>query len=206
MLVYPSKLPSVPLCQRPSALHPQTQVKACSAHSAPRRPPLSFCHSSFCERNSLTLRKRHSPAANQPKRRSPQQISAAAWFRQQAVSPGSPSASAAAAHAAAILSIPLWQHAAKSACIVVASLAVAITVSRFLIVNSGKLEAGEVNLLFSSSALLCNLCLAVRVANQSVLDNHLPVAAMLVLAVPFANLLHGLFPIPAKDATRLHSL
>ncbi len=155
MLVYQSKRPSVPLCQRTSAIHPQSKVRACSAHSAPRRPALSFCHSSFCERNSLTQRKRHSPAVNQPKRRSPQQTSAAVWFRQQAVSPGSPSASAAAAHAAAILSIPLWQHAAKSACIVVASLAVAVTVSRFLIVNSGKLEAGEVNLLFYSSALLC---------------------------------------------------
>lgn len=143
MLVYQSKRPSVPLCQSTSATHPRSKVRACSAHSAPRRPALSFCHSSFCERNSLTLRKRHSPAVHQPKRRSPQQTSAAAWFRQQTVSPGSPSASAAAAHAAAILSIPLWQHAAKSACIVVASLAVAVTVSRFLIVTSGQLEAGE---------------------------------------------------------------
>ncbi len=155
MDVYQSNRASVPLCQRTSAIHPQSEVRACSAHSAPRRPTLSFCHSSFCERNSLALRKRHSPAVNQPKRRSPQQTSAAVWFRQQAVSPGSASASAAAAHAAAILSIPLWQHAAKSACIVVASLAVAVTVSRFLIVNSGKLEAGEVNLLFYSNALLC---------------------------------------------------
>ena len=155
MRVYQSIRPSVPLCQEISAIHPHLKVRACSAHSAPRRPALSFCHSSFCERNSLTLRKRHSPAVHQPKRRSPQQTSAAAWFRQQTVSPGSPSASAAAAHAAAILSIPLWQHAAKSACIVVASLAVAVTVSRFLIVTSGQLEAGEVNLLFFSCPLLC---------------------------------------------------
>lgn len=154
MRVYQSIRPSVPLCQGISAIHLHLKVRACSAHSAPRRPALSFCQSSFCERNSLILRKRQSPAVNQPRRRSPQQISAAAWFRQQAVSPESPSLSAAAAHAAAILSIPLWQHAAKSACIVVASLAVAVTVSRFLIVNSGKLEAGEVILLFYSSALL----------------------------------------------------
>lgn len=156
MDVHQAKRPSVPLCQRTSVTHPQSKVRACSAHSAPRRPALSFCHSSFCERNSLTLRKRRSPAVYQPKRRTPQQqASAAVWFRQHAVSPGSASASAAAAHAAAILSVPLWQHAAKSTCIVVASLAVAFTVSRFLIVNSGKLEAGEVFLLFFSSALLC---------------------------------------------------
>ena len=185
MLVYQSKRPSVPLCQSTSATHPQSKVRACSAHSAPRRPALSFCHSSFCERNSLTLRKRHSPAVHQPKRPSPQQTSAAAWFRQQTVSPGSPSASAAAAHAAAILSIPLWQHAAKSACIVVASLAVAVTVSRFLIVTSGQLEAGEVNC-SSSPVLSCAssaaVCLAVSIVNQSVQDALPSVAAMLVVA------------------------
>lgn len=67
------------------------------------------------------------------------------WFRPQVVNPGSAAASAAAAHAAAVLSTPLWQHAAQSIAIVVASLALAVTVSRFLIVNSGKLEAGEVS-------------------------------------------------------------
>ncbi|KAL3136343.1 hypothetical protein ABBQ38_005605 [Trebouxia sp. C0009 RCD-2024] len=41
------------------------------------------------------------------------------------------------------MSIPLWQHAARSTFLVVATLALAVTVSRFLIVNSGKLEAGE---------------------------------------------------------------
>lgn len=65
------------------------------------------------------------------------------WFRSGHAAGGA-AASAAAAQAAAILSIPLWQHAARSACLVVATLAVAVTVSKFLIINSGKLEAGEV--------------------------------------------------------------
>lgn len=203
MDVYQLKRACVSLCQGTSATCPQSKVRACSAHSAPRRPALSFCHSSFCARNSLTVRKRHSPAVNQPKRRSPQQTSAAVWFRQQAVSPGSVSASAAAAHAAAILSIPLWQHAAKSACIVVASLAVAVTVSRFLIVNSGKLEAGEVNLLFNSSALLSifSRCLLGCQFGQLLCARQSSLLLLrLLLAVILADLLKGLFLILAKHA------
>lgn len=121
-------------------------LKACSFQSSQRPLPLTSRHSTFCARNTLGLGKTLATTGRIRQRRSTQQTAAGLWFRQQAVSPGSSAASAAAAPAAAILSILLWQHAAQSACIVVASLALAVTVSRFLIVNSGKLEAGEVRL------------------------------------------------------------
>lgn len=69
------------------------------------------------------------------------------WFsRTHASSASSAAASAAAAQAAAVLSTPLWQHAAQSIVVVVASWAVALTVSRWLVTNADKLEAGEVSL------------------------------------------------------------
>lgn len=68
------------------------------------------------------------------------------WFsRTHASSANSAAASAAAARAAAVLSTPLWQHAAQSLGVVVASWAIAVTVSRWLVTNADKLEAGEVS-------------------------------------------------------------
>ena len=68
------------------------------------------------------------------------------WFtRTQAPSPNSAAAAAAAARVAAVLSTPLWQHGAQSLILVVASWAVAVIVSRWLVTNADKLEAGEVS-------------------------------------------------------------
>ena len=86
--------------------------------------------------------------------RKPQRVSAhtvtasfPSWLnRTHVTSPNTAAASVAAARAAAVLSTPLWQHAAQSACIVIASWAVATTVSRWLVTNADKLEAGEVAL------------------------------------------------------------
>lgn len=108
----------------------------------PRLHSFSSKHSTFCARNSLASRVGHAPASSRF-RKDRQAIVAGFWFRSSHAA-GSAAASAAAAQAAAILSVPLWQHAAQSACLVVATLAVAVTVSKFLIINSGKLEAGEV--------------------------------------------------------------
>ena len=72
------------------------------------------------------------------------QTVAGLWSRPAQNAAADAAASAAAAQYAAVLSIPLWQHAAQSFAIVVASLVVASTVSRFLIESSGRLEAGEV--------------------------------------------------------------
>lgn len=100
-------------------------------------------HSAFCSKKRLTSRVSTSSVSLRS-RHHRQQPKAALWFR-STQAPGSAAASAAAAHTAAILSVPLWQHAAQSACVVVATLALAVTVSKFLIINSGKLEAGEVS-------------------------------------------------------------
>lgn len=147
----------IPVCTAASPASLQT-TRSCLRQPVQRLSSLSVKRSSLYGKNAAAWGKRAASAVGQPKRRSLQPTSAALWFRQQAVSPGSIAASAVAAHAAAILSIPLWQHAARSACIVVASLALAVTVSRFLIVNSGKLEAGEVSLILVQAAL-AHLCL-----------------------------------------------
>ena len=107
-----------------------------------RAPSFSSKHSTFCSRNSLGSRVGNTTVSSRfcKVRQAPV---AGLWFRSSDAA-GSAAASAAAAQAAAILSIPLWQHAAQSACLVVATLALAVTVSKFLIINSGKLEAGEV--------------------------------------------------------------
>ena len=152
-----------PWCTSASPASLQT-TRACLRQPVQRFSPLSVRRSSLHGKSDAAWGKRAAPAAKQPKRRSLQPTSAALWFRQQAVSPGSVAASAVATHAAAILSIPLWQHAARSACIVVASLAVAVTVSRFLIVNSGKLEAGEVSLILVQAAL-AHLCLPLSLSH-----------------------------------------
>lgn len=111
--------------------------------SLPARPRLqsfSSKHSTFCARNNLASRVGNAPVGS---RLCTDRTVAGLWFRSSHAA-GSAAASAAAAQAAAILSVPLWQHGARSACLVVATLAVAVTVSKFLIINSGKLEAGEV--------------------------------------------------------------
>lgn len=107
-----------------------------------RRPSFSSKHSTFCGRNPLASRAGYTTASSRlhKARRAPV---AGLWFRSSEAT-GSAAASAAAAQAAAIMSVPLWQHAARSTFVVVVTLALAVTVSRFLIINSGKLEAGEV--------------------------------------------------------------
>lgn len=107
-----------------------------------RLASFSSTHSTFCARNSLASRVGNTTVSSR-RVKSRQAPVAGLWFRTGQTA-GSAAASAAAAQAAAIMSIPLWQHAARSTFLVVATLALAVTVSRFLIINSGKLEAGEV--------------------------------------------------------------
>ena len=122
-----------------------------SAALAPQRSSfLSSRHSPFCASNTSAFRARSSTVSSRC-RKGRQHSVASLWFR-TGQAPGSAAASAVAAHAATILSTPLWQHAAQSACVVVATLALAVTVSKFLIINSGKLEAGEVCLAFLPAA------------------------------------------------------
>ena len=141
-------MPSMPACQRLSAF--------------------SSGHSAFCAKNRLTSRVGTS-SVKLRSRQHRQQPAASFWFR-STQPPGSAAASAAAAHAAAILSVPLWQHAARSACVVVATLALAVTVSKFLIINSGKLEAGEVSIttVFGNLLELINLQASILVSADEV--------------------------------------
>ena len=67
------------------------------------------------------------------------------WFRfKNNITPNTAAAAAASAQAAAILSTPLWLHAVKGACSVIAAWVIAVTVSRWLVTSADKLEAGEV--------------------------------------------------------------
>lgn len=126
----------------PSSIRRTATVRMRSLPARPRLNPLTSKHSNFCARNSLASRVGNAPVSSQL-RKERQTTVAGLWFRSSHAA-GSAAASAAAAHASAVLSVPLWQHAAQSACLVIATLAVAVTVSKFLIINSGKLEAGEV--------------------------------------------------------------
>ena len=125
-----------------SSIRQNATLQACSLPARPRLSSFTSKHSTFCARNSLVSRVGTAPVSSRL-RKDRQATVAGLWFRSSHAA-GNAAASAAAAHAAAVLSVPLWQHAAQSACLVVATLAVAVTVSRFLIINSGKLEAGEV--------------------------------------------------------------
>lgn len=68
------------------------------------------------------------------------------WFRlQHNIKSDTAAAAAVSAQAAAILSTPLWLHAAQRACSVVAAWITAVTLPRWLVTNADKLEAGEVS-------------------------------------------------------------
>lgn len=126
----------------PASVRRKLAAQASPVAASQRLPSFHSRHSAFCGRSSLPARlgTREGCLRQRNARQGPV---AGLWFR-SSQAPGSAAASAAAAHAAAILSVPLWQHAAQSAVVVVATLALAVTVSKFLIINSGKLEAGEV--------------------------------------------------------------
>ena len=134
------------------SIRPIATLQISSLPARPRLHSFSSKHSTFCARNSLPSRVGNAPVSSRL-RKDRQATVAGLWFRSSHAA-GSAAASAAAAQAAAILSVPLWQHAAQSACLVVATLAVAVTVSKFLIINSGKLEAGEVRFTYSHFDLL----------------------------------------------------
>lgn len=126
----------------PGSIRHTATMRTPSLPARPRFYSFSSKHSTFCARNSFASRVGNVPVGSRLRKEQRATV-AGFWFRSGPAA-GSAAASAAAAQAAAILSVPLWQHAARSACLVVATLAVAVTVSKFLIINSGKLEAGEV--------------------------------------------------------------
>lgn len=130
----------------PSSIRRAATLQRSSHPARSRLSSFGSKHSNFCARSSLASRGGNAPVS--PRLRKDRQATVAGvWFRSSHAA-GSAAASAAAAQAAAVLSVPLWQHAAQSACLVVATLAVAVTVSKFLIINSGKLEAGEVRFMY----------------------------------------------------------
>ena len=124
---------------------------ACPQRRSPHKRPVQAVHSASLARQFGRSRAFVRPQiASQERQRLPACITTAgypSWFtRTQTPSPSAAAATAAAARAAAVLSTPLWQHAAQSLLLVVASWSVAVIVSRWLVTNADKLEAGEVSL------------------------------------------------------------